>query len=421
MAKIEKVIAREILDSRAVPTVESTVVLSDGTVASSSVPSGSSRGTYEAHELRDGDSTRYKGKGVLKAVESVNSVIAPAIEGMEGSHQQEIDKKMIELDATQNKSSLGGNAILSVSQAVAKAAAKSSLLPLSVYLREFLSSHIEGNRIPTPLFNIIEGGTHADNGVDFQEFLVIPASSFDFSASMQIGIDIFSAVKEQLRSSNLPTGVADEGGFAPNFSTNLDVLKTIRTAIETTSHAFSKDVFLGIDVAGNSLVNNRKYIISDRSGQIDHSDFVNFYKTIISDFSIIYLEDPFAEDDWDAWKNLYTEVGGNTLIVGDDLTSTNPYRLQMAINNNVINALIIKPNQIGTVTEALAVVEIARYKNLKIIVSHRSGETNDDFIADFAVAVGADYAKFGAPNHERITKYNRLFEIEQELKRLNSI
>lgn len=420
MARIERVTAREILDSRANPTVEAVVILSDGTVGTSSVPSGASRGTYEAHELRDGDANRYKGNGVLKAVESVNSVIGPGIIGMEATHQQEVDKKMIEMDGTQNKSNLGGNAILAVSQATAKASAKSSLLPLSVYLRQFLSFHAEGHRIPTPLFNMIEGGKHADNGVDFQEFLVIPASSFDYPASLQIGVDIYNSLRDYLRNSNHSTGVADEGGFAPDFATNLDALKTLRAAIETTPHAFSKDIFLGLDVAANALVNNRKYSIKDRSGQIDPSDFLAFYKTIISEYSIIYLEDPFAEDDWESWRDIHNEMGGNTLIVGDDLTSTNPYRLQMAINNNVINALIIKPNQIGTVTEALAVVEIAKYKNLKVIVSHRSGETNDDFIADFAVAIGADYAKFGAPSHERIIKYNRLLEIEQELSKLNS-
>lgn len=421
MAKIEKVTAREILDSRGNPTVESLVTLSDGTAAVSSVPSGASRGTYEAHELRDNDSNRYKGQGVLKAVESVNSVIGPGIAGMEATHQQEIDKKMIEMDATQNKGNLGGNAILSVSQAVAKASAKSSLLPLSVYLRQFLSYHSEGHKIPTPLFNMIEGGKHADNGLDFQEFLVIPATSFDFSSSLQIGLNIYYAIKDYLKSSNLSTGVGDEGGFAPDFSTNLEALKAIKTAIETTPHPFSKDVFLGLDVAASGLVNNRKYSIKDRSGQIDASDFLAFYKTIVAEFSIIYLEDPFAEDDWEAWRDIYNELGGNTLIVGDDLTSTNPYRLQMAINNNVINSLIVKPNQIGTVTEALEVVEIAKYKNLRVIVSHRSGETNDDFISDFAVAVGADYVKFGAPSHERIIKYNRLSEIEMELKRLGSI
>ncbi len=421
MAKIEKVSAREILDSRANPTVEVTVSLSDGTTATSSVPSGASRGTYEAHELRDNDPSRYGGNGVLKAVESVNSVLGPGINGMESTHQQDVDKKMIEMDGTQNKSSLGGNAILAISQAVAKASAKSSLLPLSIYLRQFLSQHTEGHRIPTPLFNIMEGGKHADSGADFQEFLLIPASSFDYSASLQIGVDIYKSLKNYLKDSNLPTTVADEGGFAPDFSTNLEALKIIRAAIETTSHSFSKDIFLGLDVAASGLVSNRKYSIKDRSGQIDPSDLQAFYKTIISDYSIIYLEDPFAEDDWESWKDLYAEVGGNTLVVGDDLVSTNPYRLQTALNNNTINAIIVKPNQIGTITEALVVAEMARFKNLKVIVSHRSGETADDFIADFAVAVGADYVKFGAPSHERIIKYNRLLEIEQELLKLNSL
>ncbi len=421
MAKIEKISAREILDSRGNPTVEATVILSDGAVGVSSVPSGAGRGTYEAHELRDGDATRFKGLGVIKAIESINSVIAPGIIGIEATHQQEVDKKMIEMDGTQNKGRLGGNSILSVSQAVAKAAAKSSLLPLSVYLRQFLSFHSEGHKIPTPIFNMIEGGKHADSGVDFQEFLVIPASSFDYSTSLQIGITIYNALKEYLKNSNFTTGVADESGFAPDFATNLDAIKALRSAIETTAHPFSKDVFLGLDAAASAFVNNRKYSIKDKSGQVDASELQAFYKSIINEYSIIYLEDPFAEDDWEAWRDLYSEIGSNSLIVGDDLTSTNPYRLQMAINNTVVNGISIKPNQIGTITEALAVVEIAKYKNLKIVVASRSGETNDDFIADFSVAVGAEYVKFGAPAHERVIKYNRLLEIEQELKKLNSV
>lgn len=421
MAKIEKVIASEILDTRANPTIETLIVLSDGISSISSVPSGVSRGTYEVSEIRDGDNTRYKGKGVLKAIQSVNSILGPAIIGMDAANQQEIDRKMIEMDGTQNKSSLGGNAILSISQAVAKAGAKSSLLPLSMYLKQFLSSPTEGHKIPTPLFNMMEGGRHADNGVNFQEFLVIPASSYNFTESMKIGIDIYNAIKDYLRGANLATTVADESGFAPDFATNLDVLKTLKSAIETTAYNFSKDVFLGIDCAANTFVNNRKYSLKDRSGQIGSDELLAFYKSIVSEFSIIYLEDPYAEDDWDAWRSIYNDLGSSSLIVGDDLVSTNPYRLQMALNNNVTNSITIKPTQIGTVTEALAVVEIAKYKNLKVIVSHRSGETSDDFIADFAVGAGADYVKFGAPAHERIAKYNRLFTIERELATFSAI
>ena len=217
------------------------------------------------------------------------------------------------------------------------------------------------------------------------------------------------------------TGAADEGGFAPDYSNNLDTIKALKSAIETTVYPFSKDVFLGLDIAASNLVSNRKYSIKDKSGQVDAFELQAFYKSIVSDYSVIYLEDPYAEDDWDGWKDLYKEVGGNALIVGDDLICTNPYRLQMALNNNVLNGITIKPSQIGTVTEALAVAEIAKYKNLKIVVGNRSGETRDDFIADFAVAVGADYVKFGAPSHERIIKYNRLLEIEQELQKLSSI
>ncbi|MDO8269166.1 MAG: phosphopyruvate hydratase [Candidatus Levybacteria bacterium] len=415
MSKIEQIVAREIFDTRGNPTIETTVVLTDGTVAKSSVPTGATKGTYEAQHLRDNDPNRYFGMGVLKAVDVVNREIAQKLTGMEASEQQEIDKLMIELDGTQNKIKLGGNSILSVSQAVCKAAAKSSLLPLSLYIRQFISRENKEHKIPSPMFNLIEGGKHANNNLNFQQFLLIPASSHTLSESMEIGITVYKKLREYLIDNNQSVLNADDGGFAPSYATNADAFKTIRVVIERTPYAFLRDVFLGVDIAANAFLSSKKYTIKDKNGQLDQDDLIEIYQGLLNDFSLVYFEDPFAEDDWDGWKKMYTSFASKALIVGDDITSTNPYRLQSALNNNVLSAIVIKPNQIGTVTEALAVAEIARFKQLKIIVSARSGETDDDFIADFAVAVDADYVKFGAPARERIIKYNRLLAIEQEL------
>lgn len=415
MSKIEQIVAREIFDTRGNPTIETTVVLADGTVARSSVPTGAVKGTYEAQHLRDNDPNRYFGMGVLKAVDVVNNEIAPKLIGLESSEQQEIDKLMIELDGTQNKIKLGGNSILSVSQAVCKAAAKSSLLPLSLYIRQFISRENKEHKIPSPMFNLIEGGKHANNNLNFQQFLLIPASSHTLSESMEIGITVYKKLREYLIDNNQSVLNADDGGFAPSYATNADAFKTIRVVIERTPYAFLRDVFLGVDIAANAFLSSKKYTIKDKNGQLDQDDLIEIYQGLLNDFSLVYFEDPFAEDDWEGWKKMYTSFASKALIVGDDITSTNPYRLQSAINNNVLSAIVIKPNQIGTVTEALAVAEISRFKQLKIIVSARSGETDDDFIADFAVAVDADYVKFGAPARERIIKYNRLLAIEQEL------
>jgi enolase len=415
MAKIEQVIAREILDTHGNPTIETTVVLSDGTVAKSSVPTGIMKGTYEVAQLRDGDSGRFSGQGVLKAVEAVNNEIAPKIIGMEATEQQNIDKTMLELDGTQNKMKLGGNSILSVSQAVCKAAAKSSLLPLVLYIRQFISVGDVARKMPTPMFNVIEGGKHAENTLNFQEFLVIPASSHDLADSLEIGVTVYKALRQQLKDSNQSVLCADEGGFGPSYSSNADAFKIIRTVVETTKYEFLKDVFLGVDIAANAFLSNKKYAIKDKNGQLDQDDLIEIYQGMVNDYSLVYFEDPFAEDDWEGWKKMYTSFASKALICGDDITSTNPYRLQNALTNNVLNAIVVKPNQIGTVTEALAVAEIAKFKQLKIVVSSRSGETEDNFIVDFAVAVDADYVKFGAPARERVAKYNRLMAIEQEL------
>lgn len=414
MSTVKQIVAREILDSRGNPTIETEVFLSDGILASSSVPSGASKGTYEAVELRDNDISRYAGLGVLNAVKNVNDLIAPKLLGMEITDQQKIDKIIIEIDGTQNKGRLGANATLSVSQACVKAAAKSLNIPVHQYIGKFIQPR-EIKKLPTPLFNVLEGGKHADNGVDFQEFLVIPASTKSFSEGLEIGSAIYRSLKKLLSERSVPTLSADEGGFAPQLPSTKESLGLIKQAIDQSGFMFSYDVFMGVDVAATSFFESKSYKLKEKPAPLGAADLTEYYKTLFNDYSLTYIEDPFAEEDWDGWKKMQLALGDKTLIVGDDLTTTNPFRLQLALDNNVIGGIIIKPNQIGTITEAIAVSEMAKFKNLKVAVSHRSGETLDDFIADFAVGINADYAKFGAPSRERIAKYNRLKKIETEL------
>ncbi len=419
MAKIKQITAREILNAKGNPTIETTVILNDGKSGTASCPSGTSVGNYEATELKDHDEKRYLGNGVLKAISNINEVITPAILGIEATKQQEVDKRMIELDGTQNKSRLGANAILSVSMAVAKAAAKSSLLPTFLYLREFVKKEGTAIKIPTPLFNILNGGKHAGGNADFQEFMVIPASSKSYSESLNMAVNLYDSLRNTLGQNNMTTLIGDEGGFAPTLPTNKEGLELLRQAIQSTQFRYGFDVFLGLDTAATNFFHEGKYRIKDKAMQLSPSDMISFYEEINKDFHLLYLEDPLAEDDWEGWSKIAGTLTEQTIIVGDDLTATNPYRLQMAMDKKAITGIIIKPNQIGTVIEALAVVEVARQAGIKIIVSHRSGETNDDFIADFAVAVSADYAKFGSPvRGERVAKYNRLLEIEREIKSL---
>ncbi len=419
MAKIKQITAREILNAKGMPAVEATVTLSDGKSGTASTPSGTSIGNYEASEIRDHDEKHFQGYGVLKAVSNIQDTIAPALLGMEATKQPEIDKKMIEMDGTQNKGRLGANAILAVSMATAKAAAKSSLLPTFLYLREFIKKENVPMKIPTPAFNILNGGKHAGENVNFQEFMIIPASSKTYSESLNMALVLYGSLKKTLEQNNFTTLIGDEGGFAPKLANNKDGLNLLKQSIETTSFRFGFDVFLGLDAAATGFFNDGRYRIKDRTMPLSSSDMISFYEEINKEFHLLYLEDPLAEDDWNGWSNIYTALSQQTLVVGDDLTATNPYRLQMALDKKAITGIIIKPNQIGTVIESLAVVEIARQSGLKIIVSHRSGETNDDFIADFAVAVSADYIKFGSPvRGERVAKYNRLLEIEREIKSL---
>lgn len=420
MAKIKKISAREILNARGYPTIETIVILSDGSTGIASSPTGTSVGKYEALEIRDNNEKRYEGFGVLNAISNIDNIITPALLGMEASRQQDIDRKIIELDGTANKSKLGSNATLSVSMAVAKASAKSSVLPLFLYLREFIKKDNAPIKIPIPAFNLINGGKHAQGGtIDFQEFLVIPASSKTYDESLTIGTSIYSSLKKVLQTNNLSTLLGDEGGFSPKVATNQDALLILKQAIDSANIRLGFDVFLGLDAAANNLFSEQKYHIKDKTMAMTSKDLISFYQTLNRDYHLLYLEDGVSEDDWEGWANLYQTLSRETLIVGDDLTATNPYRLQEALQKKALTGIIIKPNQIGTVIEALAVVEMAKQSGLKIVVSHRSGETNDDFIADFAVAANADYVKFGAPARgERVAKYNRLLQIQGQIKSL---
>ncbi len=416
MAKIKEITAREILDSRGNPTIEATVTLSDNTSASASCPSGASVGTYEAMELRDNNPDRMNGMGVLKAIENIENSIAPQLRGMEAENQVEVDKAMIDLDGTPNKSILGANATLSVSMATARVAAKSSAVPLFLYLRQFTPKK-NSLKIPTPLFNIINGGKHAHGNIDFQEFQIIPASHIPYAKALELADDVYKSLEKLLLEKNLSTLIGDEGGFAPTLTHNSEAFGLLKQAIEATNLRLSADMFLGLDAASNSFFKDNKYHLKDRNVPYSSDDMIEYYKNLLTEYNLLYLEDPLSEDDWEGWQKLLLAIGSQTLIVGDDLTVTNPYRLQMAMTNQSINGIIIKPNQIGTVIETLAVVEAARSSNLQVIVSHRSGETNDDFIADFAVAVSADYVKFGAPARgERVAKYNRLLQIDEQLR-----
>lgn len=418
MAQIKSITSREILDSKGNPTLETSVVLSDNSVATASVPAGTSVGKYEAQELRDHDDARFGGRGVLRNIETIKSVISPQIIGMEVNLQGQIDKRMIDIDGTGNKSKLGANTMLSVSIAVAKAAAKSYKMPLYQYIGEFLEQNKKTYKIPIPLFNLINGGMHAGNNVDFQEFHVVPASSKKYIESLKIGTDVYTNLRKLLAQNNMTTLIGDEGGFGPSFATNEDALAILSQAISSSNLRLGYDVFTGIDAAANTFYKNNTYKIKDKAMSLSGTDLISYYEELIKRHHILYLEDPLSEDDMESWSAISKLVSTETIITGDDLTATNPIRLQLALDKKVISGIIIKPNQIGTVIESIAVVSMAKQSGIKIIVSHRSEETNDDFIADFAVGVGADYVKFGAPARgERVAKYNRLLQIDSEVNK----
>ena len=420
MAKITRIWAREILDSRGVPTVEAACQLDSGQVAVSSVPAGTSTSTHEALELRDKDNKRFLGKGVLSAVSNVNKVLGPAIVGMDPTNQEKIDDKLKQIDGTENKSKYGANSILAISMVTAKAGAIASRQTLYTWINALIQKIGQKSslRIPTPIFNMINGGLHGAGNLDFQEFHIIPASSKTYSQGLQESVEVYMTIGGNLARRGAIHSVGVEGGYAPNLFTNADALEVIVESIKETKYSLGRDLFLGLDVAASFFYKNGEYIIRDKTSPMDDNSMLEYYKILNNQYHLAILEDPFHEDAWESWTKLNTLLSGQLILVGDDLLATNPKRVEKAIKEKACNAILVKPNQIGTVTETLKVVKMARDAGWKIVVSHRSGETNDWFIADFAVGVGADYVKFGAPARgERVVKYNRLLSIETELFR----
>ncbi|MGO4679365.1 phosphopyruvate hydratase [Microbacterium sp. 2MCAF23] len=409
MALIEAVGAREILDSRGNPTVEVEVLLDDGIVQRAAVPSGASTGAFEAYELRDGDKSRYGGKGVLKAVEAVIDELGPAIEGVEASEQRIIDEILIEVDGTENKGRVGANAILGVSLAVAKAAADSADLPLFRYLGG-PNAHL----LPVPLFNVINGGSHADNGIDMQEFFLAPIGADSFSEALRWGTEVYHVLKGELKAAGFATGLGDEGGFAPDLPSNREGLEFLVKAIEKAGFTPGADIALGLDAAATEFYNDGVYRLDDKDW--DAASLTDYYVGLVKDFPIVTIEDALAEDDWDGWKGLTEKLGSQIQLVGDDLFVTNPERLQKGIDLGVANSLLVKVNQIGTLSETLDAISLAHRSGYTTMLSHRSGETEDTTIADLVVAVNSGQIKSGAPaRSERVAKYNQLLRIEEEL------
>ena len=410
--RISKISALEVLDSRGNPTVEAQVVLEDGTVSSAIVPSGASTGEKEAVELRDGDKKRYGGKGVLKAVENVNAKIAPAIIGTDVSDQRRIDQRMIELDGTPTKAKLGANAILAVSLAVARAAAKAHRLPLYRYL-----GGSNASLLPVPCMNVINGGRHADNTVDFQEFMIAPHNARSFAEAIRMGMETFHSLRDVLRKKNYSTGVGDEGGFAPDLKSNEEAVDVILEAITKAGFQPGRDISICLDPASSEMWENGKYVMfkSDKSAK-SSEEMVSLWSSWIRQYPIVSIEDGMAENDWDGWKALTNAIGSKVELVGDDLFCTNPTILQQGIEKGIANAILIKLNQIGTLTETLNTIELAQSYRYKCFISHRSGESEDTTIADLTVATGAGQLKTGSGcRTERVAKFNQLLRIEQEL------
>jgi enolase len=409
VALIEAIGAREILDSRGNPTVEVEVLLEDGVVARAAVPSGASTGAFEAYELRDEDPTRYMGKGVQKAVDAVIDQIGPALEGFEAADQRLIDGAMIELDGTDNKKRLGANAILGVSLAVAKAAADSADLPLFRYL-----GGPNAHTLPVPLMNIINGGAHADTGVDIQEFMAVPHGAESFSEALRWGVEIYHSLKSLLKKNGMATGLGDEGGFAPDLPNNRAALEFIVGAIEQAGFTPGKEIGLALDVAASEFFKDGSYHFEGNKRSSE--EMTAYYAELVRDFPLVSIEDPLDEDDWSGWTHITSELGEKLQLVGDDLYVTNPSRLQKGIDLGAGNSILVKVNQIGTLTETLDAVSLAQRHGMKAILSHRSGETEDTTIADLAVATDCGQIKTGAPaRSDRVAKYNQLLRIEEEL------
>lgn len=409
MSAIELVYAREVLDSRGNPTVEVEVVLESGALGRAIVPSGASTGAFEAVELRDGDKERYIGKGVLKAVDNVNEIIAPEVEGLDAFDQPGIDGLMIELDGTPNKGKLGANAILGVSLAVARAAADELGLPLFQYI-----GGVNAKQLPVPMMNILNGGEHADNNVDVQEFMILPVGAESFAEGLRMGAEVFHSLKKVLAAKGLACGVGDEGGFAPNLGSNREALELIVESIKGAGLEPGKDVMLGMDVAASEMYNDGKYELKGEGKVLTSEEMINLYEGWVNEFPIITIEDGLNEEDWDGWKLLTERLGKKIQLVGDDLFVTNTERLERGIEAGVANSILIKVNQIGTLTETLDAIEMAKRAGYTAVISHRSGETEDTTIADIAVAVNAGQIKTGAPSRtDRVAKYNQLLRIEE--------
>jgi enolase len=412
MSTIIDVHAREILDSRGNPTIEAEVVLASGVSATAAVPSGASTGEHEAVELRDGDATRYGGKGVLDAVRNVNETIGPRLEGVEASDQIAVDGEMIDLDGTPNKGRLGANAILSVSMAVARAAARDAGIPLYRYLGGAVA-HV----LPVPMMNVLNGGAHASNNVDVQEFMIVPVGAESFREGLRIGVEVFHALKKVLAKQGLSTAVGDEGGFAPTLKSNEAALEALMAGIEAAKYKAGEDVVIALDVAASELFQDGQYTFkkSDRTAR-SAAEMVELYTGWVDRYPIVSIEDGLAEDDWEGWAKMTEALGERIQIVGDDIFVTNPERLGRGIDEGIANAILIKLNQIGTVTETLECIDLARRNSYGTVISHRSGETEDTFLADLTVAVGAGQIKTGSASRtDRICKYNQLLRIEEEL------
>ncbi|MFR3556932.1 MAG: phosphopyruvate hydratase [Paraclostridium sordellii] len=411
MSLIDLVYAREVLDSRGNPTVEVEVVLESGATGRAIVPSGASTGAFEAVELRDGDKDRFLGKGVEKAVDNVNEIIAPELEGMDATDQPGIDGLLIELDGTPNKGKLGANAILGVSMAVARAAAEEVGLPLFQYL-----GGVNAKQLPVPMMNILNGGEHADNNVDVQEFMILPVGAKSFREGLRMGAEVFHSLKKVLGEKGLACGVGDEGGFAPNLDSNRAALELIVEAISKAGYEPGQDVMLGLDVAATEMYNKetKKYVLAGEGKELTSEQMVELYEDWANNFPIITIEDGLDEEDWDGWKVLTDRLGNKLQLVGDDLFVTNTERLERGIEAGVANSILVKVNQIGTLTETLDAIEMAKRAGYTAVISHRSGETEDTTIADLAVAVNAGQIKTGAPSRtDRVAKYNQLLRIEE--------
>ena len=411
MSLIVDIYAREVLDSRGNPTVEVEVTTEEGTMGSAIVPSGASTGIHEAVELRDGDKSRYLGKGTLTAVNNVNEIISEALIGFDVFDQVGIDKALIQLDGTENKSKLGANAILGVSMAVARTASIESCTPLYEYI-----GGVNAKTLPVPMMNILNGGEHADNNVDIQEFMVMPAGACSFKEALRMGTEVFHNLKAVLKSKGYNTAVGDEGGFAPNLNSNEEALQTIMEAIEKAGYVAGKDIFLALDVASSEMYENGKYNFKGEGKVYSSEELVNYYCELVEKYPIISIEDGLAEDDWDGWKLITEKIGNKVQLVGDDLFVTNYLRLAMGIEKGIANSILIKLNQIGTITETLDAIELAKTHGYTCVISHRSGETEDTTIADLAVAVNAGQIKTGSASRtDRICKYNQLLRIEDRL------